>query len=492
LPLQLLLRRHPQWVAEPVAVVADERPQSAVLWVNGVARQQGVVPGMRYAGALSLCPGLRAGPLLPEVLATEVEALVAILRRLSPGVERSTPEPGVFWLDASGLQGLYPSLQRWARLIVSELRAKGLEAHVVVGATRFGTYAIARAARAPVVVCADAADEQRLAADVELAALEVEPTLADVLFRLGVTTIDGLRRLPGSELARRFGPGAHRLQRLASGKEWEPLQPTAVEEPVRARLPLDEPELEVSRLLFVVKGLLHPLLGTLHRRGQRLVGAMLRLRLDAGSRGPLWVAEQVRLAEPVAPTSAGELQLMELLRLRLERWPLDGGVREVELTLEGVRTTAEQRSLLTTAPRRSRSAANRAIARLRAELGGDSVVRPRLRDGHLPGARFEWEPLERLPEVPRVPAAVRVCPPPPLVRRVWTTPRPFAWAAPVVPPGTAAAPAERLIGPYVLSGGWWKRSVHREYHFAQLRNGDLLWVYFDRQRERWFLQGTVE
>ena len=49
-----------------------------------------------------------------------------------------------------------------------------------------------------------------------------------------------------------------------------------------------------------------------------------------------------------------------------------------------------------------------------------------------------------------------------------------------------------MSGPHVVSGGWWQREQHREYWFAQTRGGDLLWVYYDRQRRRWFLEGVVE
>jgi hypothetical protein len=34
--------------------------------------------------------------------------------------------------------------------------------------------------------------------------------------------------------------------------------------------------------------------------------------------------------------------------------------------------------------------------------------------------------------------------------------------------------------------------VHRAYHFAELRRGDCLWVYYDRNRRHWFWQGAVE
>jgi protein ImuB len=51
----------------------------------------------------------------------------------------------------------------------------------------------------------------------------------------------------------------------------------------------------------------------------------------------------------------------------------------------------------------------------------------------------------------------------------------------------------RILGPYVVSGGWWAgHEVHREYHYAELRRGDCLWVYYDRNRRRWFCQGVVE
>jgi protein ImuB len=50
----------------------------------------------------------------------------------------------------------------------------------------------------------------------------------------------------------------------------------------------------------------------------------------------------------------------------------------------------------------------------------------------------------------------------------------------------------KLVGPYIVSGGWWASEVHREYHFAETRSGECLWVYFDRKRRRWYLHGVVE
>src|SRR3972149_6402716 len=60
-PLQLLLRRHPEWVAHPMAVVAEDRPQGLILWVNEEARRAGVLSGLRYAAGCSLTAELRGG-----------------------------------------------------------------------------------------------------------------------------------------------------------------------------------------------------------------------------------------------------------------------------------------------------------------------------------------------------------------------------------------------------------------------------------------------
>jgi protein ImuB len=50
---------------------------------------------------------------------------------------------------------------------------------------------------------------------------------------------------------------------------------------------------------------------------------------------------------------------------------------------------------------------------------------------------------------------------------------------------------DERAGPFVISGGWWAREVRRDYYFVKTRRGDLLWIYHDRVRRKWFLQGGV-
>ena len=85
---------------------------------------------------------------------------------------------------------------------------------------------------------------------------------------------------------------------------------------------------------------------------------------------------------------------------------------------------------------------------------------------------------------------------PPLVRRYFASPialaprgrnEPDGWLL----SGLESGSVERLVGPYVIAGGWWARSIEREYYFAETRKGAIYWVYYDRLRRRWFLQGSI-
>src|SRR5262249_39924974 len=129
----------------PVAVVREDKPQSPLLWVDAAAEAYGIRAGLRYAAALSLCAKLRAAPVPPEPVAAAVGEVAALLRRFSPHVEARPDCPGIFWLDAGGLGGLWPSLSTWARQLALEVEGAGWQAVVAAGFTRFGTWAVARA-----------------------------------------------------------------------------------------------------------------------------------------------------------------------------------------------------------------------------------------------------------------------------------------------------------------------------------------------------------
>jgi protein ImuB len=484
-PLQLLLGRRPSWRSLPAAVVDRENAQGVVLWANGHARERRILPGMRYAAALSLSRQLRAGAVNDAEVAAAVDRLAEKLRTFTADVEPSQHEPGVFWVGASGLSLLYPSLDEWAGLVRAALAGEGYHASVAVGFSRFGAYAVARTIE-DTVVFDDPAGEQARAAEVPIERLGFEPRLRDALAKLGITTLGGFLDLPAPGVRKRFGSDVHRLHQLAKGELFSPLQPQYPLEPASGVAIFDHPECNLDRLMAVIEQLLSQILAELSKRDELAAAVGVRFLFDDGARA----AERV---EPASATLEAE-QILDLVRLRLEGLKLTAGVAEVELAAESHTAARRQRDLFEQQSPRDLEAANRALARVRAELGDGAVVRATLRDGHLPEASFEWEPVKQLegPAPRNVAQALR-----PLVRRIYSRPVALSKRRQNEPRAALITlyedrRVEERVGPYIVTGGWWVREVGREYYYVRTETGRCLWLYYDRRRQCWFLHGEVE
>ncbi|MCH7825771.1 MAG: DNA polymerase Y family protein [Acidobacteria bacterium] len=508
LPLQLLVRRHPEWIDRPVAVVDEDKPQGKVLWVNERAYRSRVLPGTRYAAGLSLCRRLCAGKVHEEEIDQGVRRLLELLWRFTPEVEPSADEPGVFWVNAAGLGRIELSLTEWARRLRAELERDGFAARIAVGFSRFATYATARVARDITVF--DTADaERRSAMGVRLDRLHIDSGLRDALHKLGIHTIEKFLELPPDGLGKRFGAEAVDFYKEASGQNRKPLAPVPPPIPVQTVAEFEYPEADANRLLFYIKRLLPPLLEQLASWHQGLTEMVFEMTLDDGTR----IVKSVRPAD--ATLDAGIV--LDLARLRLGSTNLTGGVFEMTVTAHGKRITAGQLSLFWNQPKRDAAAADRALARVRAEFGCQAVVWAKPRDAHLPEASFTWEPLAKtkLPRNLEKTGSLRIDSTAeanveptrsraeiigrfvrPLVRRVFDKAvqlparerrEPDGWLI----RGLEQGPAVRVRRPYVVSGGWWVREVHREYYFVETQRGDVLWIYYDRHRRSWMLQGQV-
>jgi protein ImuB len=433
---------------------------------------------MRYASGLSLDRNLCAGTVSEEEIGAAVRQVHELLADFSPGVEPSEDEPGIFWVDATRLDRLYGSFEDWTREMASGFSRLELPASIVVGFSRFGSYAIAKAENR-VTVLPSFELEEVCSRKVRLQHLRIAPSLRDRLEKLGIHTVGDFLDLPQGGIARHLGREARTLYRLAAGELSLPLQPRMIPEPLRARTELEEPESNAPRLLFRIKQLLDPLLMAAADRGQKVAVLRLQLLLEDGDRR----LEQIQPARPTLKVSA----LLDLVRLRLESLSLP--VRPVELSLEveGVSAAPRVVSLLQRNPSRNLEAALRALARIRAEFGPDSVVSARLKSGHLPEARCEWRPLEKLPAASPRSVSLRS-----LVRRAHARPRPLE-RSPFESASRWKRSQElgRLLG-YLISGGWWSREVRRDYRFAGTGRGEILWVYYDQKRRRWYSQGRVE
>ena len=144
LPLQILLWKNPGWAGTPVAVTRDERPQSPILALNREARERGLAAGMKYASSLSLVPTLRARAVPADLVAEARGRIVRTLAAFTPDIELCPFDTDAVWVSVEGLRSLYATEAQWSQQVRGALKVQGFAAVVVIGFTRFGTYAIAR------------------------------------------------------------------------------------------------------------------------------------------------------------------------------------------------------------------------------------------------------------------------------------------------------------------------------------------------------------
>lgn len=483
LPLQLLVGLHPDWRRHPIVVVDRDKPNGVIQWTNAAAREFRIFPGMRYAAGLALAPELRGGEVDDLAVKQAVADLARRLWNFSPRIEPAPNEAGVFWADVSGMGVVYPSLSGWAEAVRDDFREAGFRASVAVGFTRFGSYAAARS-RADTIVFATPAEEQAHVNSVPMSRLRLHADLQDTLYKLGVTTIGQFLTLPDRGLRKRFGADAEALYRLAKGTDWRPLQPLPPRDPATCSTMLDYPESDSGRLLAYLADLLRALLSELAEYHERLETFYWRFTLDNND-------QQTGEISPAAPTCDAN-QILSLVRLNLEQIRLPSGVVEIWASATGKPITEHQVDLFQEAPRRNAEAAHRAFAQLRAELGNDAVMVARLGAGHLPEAQYRWERLSDLPcPRPGSPATM------PLVRRIYRPAMPLPPRDRHEPDGWLIAgvtegPVEEVVGPQLITGGWWRAEVARAYYYVRTRNGRWFWIYHDLKRRRWFLQGEVQ
>lgn len=466
-----------------MVVVDHDKPQGVILWTNERARQHAVVPGMRYAAGLSLARDLCGGVLTDLEISEATAQLTQEFWQFSPHIEPSPQEVGIFWLDASGLRPIYPSLEDWAAQVRDGLRLLHFQAVIAVGFSRFGSYAAARTLRKNRVFT-DPCEEHAFIQEVPVECLIQDPAVCANLLKLGIRTLGRFLELPPAGIRKRFGAQAGELHQLARGDLWSPLTPALLREPVDRAETLDFPETNTDRLLFKIAAMLRPLLAELAARHEALKTLRFRLVLDDAGQHEEEIA-------PASPTLESR-PILVLVRLRLETVTLSAGVAEIHLHAEGTGLSERQLDLLQEAPQRNHEAALRAFAALRAELGNDAVLSVHLHDGHLPEARYKLEALTELPM-----PAPRQTGKRPLARRIYTPPRPLPPRTRHEPDGwlvagVAEGPVEEVIGPQIVSGGWWMRELHRSYYYVRTRSGRWLWIFYDRNRRRWYLHGEVQ
>jgi len=487
----------PPWDERPVALVDG----ACVRAVSAAAARAGVRLDMTAAAARGRCPAIEAIAWDAPAIARAVTETTALLLAASPQVTPAADEPGLWWIGAAGL-----SEQPLARDLLALARAWHPRARIAIAGSCVAARAATWSARGAAAHIVPPGGDAAYLAPAPLALLPLDPEMRAALGALGLRTAGALAALSAEDVERRWGAPGLAAWRLARGDDARRPVLTPVDARHAVSAELAAPVGTMEPILFLVRAALERLAPALAREGRAAAALAITLALDdargampTAAAGPAHtVTREVRLPRPVARAAP----LFEHCRALLAQWPLTAPACGVTVTVAATAPASAAQGDLLATRWHDPAAADAALARLRAELGPQSVVRPVELDAYAPERAGAWSEergsalgarrsaLGGESEV--VPSAERRAPGPALrlleipeeVAMEFSDGRPCAlwWR------GEHVA-LSRAAGPDRLSGGWWDEPYRRDYWRGDSERGELL-VYVEGGR--WFVQGWYD
>ncbi len=495
--------------SQKVVLVEEERSALRVQVATPPAQAAGVRPGMALAEARALLPELLAERLDPQGEQDDLAALVAQLLRVSPTVAALPPSALVAEVgrSARSVGGERAVLERVRR----RLGRLGHEARVVVADDPRTALAVAAWGTADVQVPRGGGAEAL--APLPLGALSLSLADQDLLVSLGIRTVGAFAELAPSSVVGRLSPVGVAAHAVARGQVVAPVLSTwSAEGPLCLQQDLPDPVEQLDALLFVLNALLRDAAARLVTEGQAMVRLSVRFALEGGGVQTL----AVRVGSP----TRSPRRLLDLLRLRLERFSLAAPVERVILEIVQSTPFDGQQGDLLQRGRVSEALAD-VTARLQDTLGPQAVVVPSLRSRHRPEAEWAARPLqpERLESGTLRQAALALPRGGPLSAALHLAPKDdpvaewegFVRALPPRRPVVLLPQRQAVIvrthsgvpvrvqvdgrwldvqeaeGPERLAGEWWSRPMLREYWRLQLEDGRAAWMC--REDGLWLLHG---
>jgi protein ImuB len=450
----------------------------------------GLRPGLALAEAQARVPDLFVEAADPATDAAALERLAAwALRRYSPIVALDPPD-GLF-IDITSAAHLFGGEPALLDDLLRRFTAAHIHARAALADTIGAAHALARFAQAPLTIAAPGKTEAALA-KLPIAALRLDPELADRLRRLGFETIGGLAAIPRAPLRLRFGEEPLRRLDQAFGRLAEPLQPYFQPELIHVRRAFAEPISAPETLARYTGKLVASLCRALEQKG---LGAR---RLDLLFHRVDKVVQAIRagLARPTRDAT----RLTWLLTDRLESIEPGLGIEEMRLAASLAEPLAPSQCDIS-GPNAKADLAD-LVDRLANRTGVTKLYRAAPAESDLPersvrrlaplappaGALWpkHWPRPSRLLSPPEPIDALALLPDRP--------PAQFTWRG-------VCRRVKRADGPERVFGEWWRREEEtaavRDYFLVEDESGERFWLFRSGDGEdlatgnlRWYLHGV--
>lgn len=244
----------PEWRARAVGVTNGHKG-TCIITCSYEARSYGIRTGTRLKVARQLCPHFIQAPARPERYAAVSTAIMTALENLSPDIEIFSVDEA--FVDFTRCQRLYGSdaRQLGQRLKAAVYEASGLLCSVgVSGDKTTAKWAAKQDKPNGLTIVAPWESEAALASVPVTELCGVKSGIGGFLAARGVHTCGEMKRLPISELGKRFGNPGRRVWLMAQGRDPEPVQPDV--RPPRTLghgkvIPPDTRDAEVLRIFYL-------------------------------------------------------------------------------------------------------------------------------------------------------------------------------------------------------------------------------------------------
>ena len=462
-----------------------ESRQHTVLAVNEAAAQEGILPGMPVAHARAIFPNVRVAPAEPAEDAHALRKLAAWCMRFSPFVAPCAPN-GI-WIDATGCAHLFGGEKTMVEKIAARFTHYQLTVRVAMAHTPGAAWAWSHFGEHRCIVATAPGEMNPL----PVTALRISPEAADGLWRVGIKTIAGMRKLPRKTIPIRYGIDT--LKRLDQALGFLPESIDALLPPAAKQCVLSfaEPIAAVEDLQRATQKLTCDLCLDLEKTQE---GAR---KLDLVFQRADGTPQIIRIG--TARASRDPVHLARLLMEKLDTVDPGFGIERAALTAWRV-TPLLPRQMDTQV-----SAADEAhdlgelIDRIGNRIGARNVYRVAAVESDIPERAVEYvEPTTQIDAIwpAHLPRPVRLFSPPEFVEVTALLPdyppAQFAWRG-------ETRKVRCADGPERIFGEWWRGEKEvgeiRDYFRVEDENGERFWLFRNRQLSpeptyRWYLHGV--
>jgi protein ImuB len=461
------------------------------------------------AEALKLKPGLgiadaRARYPAIDVVEAEPEADRRLLEALADWCDRYTPLVAIdgadgLFLDIAGCAHLFDGEERMREDLLGRLREQGFNARAGLASTPGAAWAAARFGLPPVAP----GDEAATLAPLPLAVLRIDSETRDGLESVGLRTVGSVLSSPRAPLVRRFGKGLILRLDQALGHVEEAISPRLPVPSLSAERHFAEPISRTEDVEQLVPMLSASLKQDLERRGEGARRLQLALFRVDGAVTRIAVGTSRPIREPML---IGRL-FHERLTALAEGIDAGYGFDLVRLAVLSAARFDDAQGDLAGASAETGEALAHFADRIRARLGEGVLLKPVLRESHLPEDAARMVPFaepppkaadagERLPErfapqerpirLFREPEAIEVT-----AELPEGPPARFRWRQ-------VSYRVTKAEGPERVAPEWWREkqaSPTRDFYRVEDQDGRRYWLcregfYGDAEAmPRWFVQG---